>query len=104
MMMDEVAKFNKERWEKDLGEMNAGPGSWDHFKAYLPPWIAAWAKKQQVKMNNLAISNIRKVFVRQEIGIRAVSSKLSVMKITRQACYNYRVTLVHPKEARLITF
>lgn len=31
-------------WEEDLGEIDAEPGSWDHFKAYLPPWIALWAK------------------------------------------------------------
>jgi len=32
-------------WEKDPGTTEAEPGTWEHFKAYLPPWLAVWARK-----------------------------------------------------------
>jgi len=32
-------------WEGDWGRLDAEPGTWDHFKAYAPPWLAVWARK-----------------------------------------------------------
>ena len=32
-------------WEDQSGEFEAEPGSWDHFKAILPPYLTVWAKK-----------------------------------------------------------
>jgi hypothetical protein len=26
-------------WEEDWGTTDADPGSWDHFKAFVPPWL-----------------------------------------------------------------
>ena len=31
-------------WEEDVGSLDARPGSWDHFKAYAPPWLTIWAR------------------------------------------------------------
>jgi len=31
-------------WEEDLGSLDARPGSWDHFKAYAPPWLTIWSR------------------------------------------------------------
>jgi SAM-dependent methyltransferase len=31
-------------WEQDAGSLDAPPGSWEHFKAYAPPWLTIWAR------------------------------------------------------------
>jgi SAM-dependent methyltransferase len=31
-------------WEEEPGDLQAAPGTWDHFKAYAPPWLAIWAR------------------------------------------------------------
>ena len=33
-------------WERDRGTADAQPGTWEHFKAFIPPWIAVWARRQ----------------------------------------------------------
>lgn len=42
--MDEIARFNQERWEALAGKAvlllpGAAPGSWEHFTVVLPPWL-----------------------------------------------------------------
>ena len=32
-------------WEDDPGDADAEPGTWDHFKAYAPPWLTIWARQ-----------------------------------------------------------
>ncbi len=32
-------------WEDDPGDLDAEPGTWEHFKAYVPPWVAVWARR-----------------------------------------------------------
>lgn len=32
-------------WEDDWGSREAEAGSWAHFKSFLPPWLAVWARK-----------------------------------------------------------
>ncbi len=32
-------------WEDGSGDPDAEPGSWDHFKAILPPYLTVWGKK-----------------------------------------------------------
>jgi SAM-dependent methyltransferase len=32
-------------WEENTGDLNAVPGSWQHFKAIAPPWLAIWAAR-----------------------------------------------------------
>jgi SAM-dependent methyltransferase len=34
-------------WEDDRGDRDAEPGSWAHFKSFLPPWITAWGRKDE---------------------------------------------------------
>ena len=29
-------------WEHDHGDINAKPGSWDHFMAMMPPYLTFW--------------------------------------------------------------
>ena len=31
-------------WEQDGGSLDATPGTWEHFKAYAPPWLTIWAR------------------------------------------------------------
>ena len=33
-------------WEEDFGDLHAEPGTWQHFKAYAPPWITIWTRKE----------------------------------------------------------
>ena len=30
--------------ETDLGDENASPGSWEHFKSFIPPWLQFWCR------------------------------------------------------------
>ena len=30
-------------WEDPPGDLEAKPGSWEHFKAIAPPWLSLWA-------------------------------------------------------------
>jgi SAM-dependent methyltransferase len=32
-------------WEEPAGDANATPGSWEHYKAILPPWLVFWTRK-----------------------------------------------------------
>ena len=33
-------------WEQDFGDAQAQPGTWEHFKAYAPPWLIIWAQRK----------------------------------------------------------
>ena len=43
--MDDLAKYNKERWEERTGRADAAPGTWDHLQAVAPPYLVFWARK-----------------------------------------------------------
>lgn len=47
--MDEIAQYNIERWIEHVSDsldmnsdLSAELGTWDHFVAYVPLWLAFW--------------------------------------------------------------
>ena len=31
-------------WEASSGDLEAEPGSWEHYQAYAPPFLSLWAQ------------------------------------------------------------
>jgi hypothetical protein len=46
-------------WEEDFGDSDAEPGTWEHFKAYAPPWLVIWARKTGVNASCAASTRRR---------------------------------------------